>query len=209
MKNPETLNQKPPKKAPKAMIIDLILERRDGEEYSREMLETIREHAERFCYCDIAVAIDTKDETAMKEALCAYIDGEYNPDIKAYVRSVAWVSTKKPTIRERMESLEAEYIALRNFHEFAHADEESNERKLERMGEINEEFTRLARRNPKFINRLMFYKKSRGNVLKAARYYAEATESIHSNGVPLIEYPYVEIRNFDSRTRCTEEVCVI
>ena len=190
-------------------MVFLILERRDGAPYTKQTIAQIREYCDVFGFADISRAIDTKDETAMKEALCAYIDGEYNPDIKAYVQSVDWLSTKKLAIREQMESLEAEYIALRNYPEYDHADDESNERKLERMGEINEEFARLARRNPKFIKRLMFYREFRGNALESARYYAEATESIHGNGVPLIEYPYVEISSLDSRTRCTEEVCVI
>lgn len=127
------------------MIVDLILERRAGAPYTKQTIAQIYEYCDVFGFSAISAALDAKNEKAMKEALCAYIEGEYNPDIKAYVRSVDWTSAKKLTIPERMEALRTEYAALREAPGNRYG--ESFERTLERMCKINDEYSVLARRN--------------------------------------------------------------
>lgn len=74
------------------MIVDLILDRKDGVEY----------HAPDFyrncvCYGDVGEeitrAMDLGTEEDVKKALCQYIDDqEYNPEIKKYIMSVEWLT---------------------------------------------------------------------------------------------------------------------
>lgn len=181
------------------MIIDVILNRLDGEEYSREMLGTIREHAERFCYCDIAVAIDTKDSKALTKALCAYIDGEYNPDIKAYVRSVDWLDTHTPTITERMNALEHEYDLLEWEDEFRHDNDPDEKRKKERMKEINYEYTDLARQNPRVFSKVReIYKFDPEFVGEVIHYLIKP---YHKNRKKFIEHPTFVVPNFWTRDK--------
>lgn len=74
------------------MIIDIILDRKDGWEYSqRDFLD--------YCiandfgdYESIAVALMDNNEDKVKQLLCEYIDrNEYNPEIKDYVNTVNWI----------------------------------------------------------------------------------------------------------------------
>lgn len=75
------------------MIIDLILDRKDGERYS----------ARQFYYdClgygevghDITIAMDCLTETDVQAELCKYIvKNEYNPKICLYVCSVKWLDS--------------------------------------------------------------------------------------------------------------------
>lgn len=78
------------------MIIDLILDRKDGVPYSAhdfyiacrgyEQLQ-IGTHGE-----DISIAMDYGDNKDVQRVLCQYIDrNEYNPAIKDYIRSQVWV----------------------------------------------------------------------------------------------------------------------
>lgn len=72
------------------MIIDRILDRYDGDEYSPK---------EFYNYCNglsyygdkIAAAMDYGTENDVKAAIAEYISGEYNPLIIAYVYSVSWL----------------------------------------------------------------------------------------------------------------------
>lgn len=78
------------------MIVDLILDRKDGAPYSAhdfyiacrgyEQLQ-VGTHGE-----DISIAMDYGDNRDVQRALCQYIDrNEYNPAIKDYIRSQEWV----------------------------------------------------------------------------------------------------------------------
>lgn len=74
------------------MIIDRILDRKDGDTYDPRSF---------YAYCngyggagdEIAHAMDELDEEDVKQAICAYIiRNEYNEDICEYVRSVDWIT---------------------------------------------------------------------------------------------------------------------
>lgn len=73
------------------MIIDLILERKDGVGYkASEFYHDVMEYGE--IGFDIAGAMDNGKEQDIKQALCHYIDhNEYNPSIKQYINSVEWL----------------------------------------------------------------------------------------------------------------------
>lgn len=77
------------------MIIDLILDRKDGEPYNasnfyREVVEWGEFVPE---YSDpITRAMDEGTEDDVKEALCEYvIKADYNPTICDYINSVQWL----------------------------------------------------------------------------------------------------------------------
>lgn len=86
------------------MIIDLILDRKDNEEFTgydaydpysfyREVMsyESIFEMDR-----DISSALDYGTEDDVRKALCKYIDdNQYNPDIKNYVNSKTWLEPIK------------------------------------------------------------------------------------------------------------------
>lgn len=78
------------------MIIDLILDRRDGCNYDpSEFVESVREYIDIFPDTDAATIVDAfenKVEQAVKHALCGYILTEgYNPEICDYINSVSWL----------------------------------------------------------------------------------------------------------------------
>ena len=84
------------------MIVDCILDRRDGEPYSQqEFLE--------YCidgeYGSIAEALMTNDEAKIKQALKDCLDNNmFNPEIGDYIDSVNWVQgkgVKKIPLKER------------------------------------------------------------------------------------------------------------
>ncbi len=76
------------------MIIDLILDRKDGDPYSdRKFYFDVLRYGE--IGDDITRAFDYGTESDIKRALCDYIDNsEYNPKIKDYVNSVKWLFTE-------------------------------------------------------------------------------------------------------------------
>lgn len=79
------------------MIIDRILDRKDSE--ARTGHDDYRAndfYFEVLCYGkigdEITRAMDYGTEEDVKNALCRYIDkGEYNPEIKTYINSKAWL----------------------------------------------------------------------------------------------------------------------
>ena len=75
------------------MVIDLILDRKDGfADLNAEYLEDMKQY--EFDY--INAAIDTNDDDTIKAALCRYIEeNEYNPEIKNYINSVNWSFTEE------------------------------------------------------------------------------------------------------------------
>lgn len=73
------------------MIIDLILDRKDGVPYSPEQF-----YRDVFDYgeigWDITRALDAGTENQVKQALCQYIDNQgYSEHIKSFVNSVNWL----------------------------------------------------------------------------------------------------------------------
>lgn len=76
------------------MIIDLILDRKNGatynaEDFYRDIIgyENIFELSH-----DISVSLDFGTNTDVQQALCRYIDDHnYNPDLKQYICSVNWI----------------------------------------------------------------------------------------------------------------------
>lgn len=76
------------------MIIDLILDRKDGVEFDPvEFGFQVMDYASIFeCAVPIVRALESKCEQSVKHALCGYIlGGGYNPEICDYVNSVSWL----------------------------------------------------------------------------------------------------------------------
>lgn len=78
------------------MIIDLILDRKDGRDYDpRAFYREVVEYASIFkCEVmhEIARQMDSGTEQAVKHALCAYVlGGGYNPRICDYINRVSWL----------------------------------------------------------------------------------------------------------------------
>lgn len=76
------------------MIIDLILDRKDGFGYdAKEAYDYINKEEQMFQLdSGIAKAMDCGTNKDVQEALCRYIDGQgYNHNLCKYIRSVRWV----------------------------------------------------------------------------------------------------------------------
>ena len=77
------------------MIIDLILDRRAGDEYDpRRFYAEVSDYGEIWpdLAYPIARAMDGGDEAEVKAALCDYIEcNGYPEDIAEYVNSVKWL----------------------------------------------------------------------------------------------------------------------
>ena len=76
------------------MIIDLILDRKDGHEYNaRDFYCDVMEY-ESTCISNRAIsrAMDYGTENDVKKALCDYvINQRYNTEICTYINSVNWL----------------------------------------------------------------------------------------------------------------------
>ena len=74
------------------MIIDLILDRKDGAEYSpRDFYNSVREYEDTFESLGFSIsrAMDGESELSVKKALCEYIiNNGYSMDITEYIYSV-------------------------------------------------------------------------------------------------------------------------
>jgi len=73
------------------MIIDLILDRKDGLKYSPSKFyrDICNYGAIGF---EISNALDNGTNDDIKKSLCNYIDkNDYNPDIKNYINSQTWL----------------------------------------------------------------------------------------------------------------------
>ena len=75
------------------MIIDLILDRKDGTPYEpKTFYNSCMDYGS--IADEITRAMDAGTEENTKAALCAYIDEqEYNPETKNYIHSVKWLET--------------------------------------------------------------------------------------------------------------------
>lgn len=187
------------------MIIDLILERRDGAPYTKQTIAQILEYCDVFGFADISRAIDAKDEIALKNALYAYIDGEYNPDIKAYVSSVSWLDTHAPTIAEKMTALEKEYGWLWWAAAWNENDQDKK-RTEERMEKINDEYVELARQNPLVVAKVRkFYKYDPGFLGEDLR---ALIKPYRENGEKLIDHPTIILPMCLSKDNCAHCILV-
>lgn len=75
------------------MIIDTILDRRDGCAYGHDDMTYMHEDAEMFGFSDLACALDSGSDDDIRRELCRYIDdGGYLQDLKKYVNSVDWIA---------------------------------------------------------------------------------------------------------------------
>lgn len=78
------------------MIIDLILDRRDGEAYDpKEFYMEVMEYSETWpdIAFPIASAMDSGTEQDVKNELCGYVlECGYNPEICEYINSVNWLN---------------------------------------------------------------------------------------------------------------------
>lgn len=73
------------------MIVDLILDRKDGHPYrAKEFYDNVMAYEEGTDY-DISRALDGGTEKDVKKALCDYIMGSYNPKICNYINKVQWL----------------------------------------------------------------------------------------------------------------------
>lgn len=76
------------------MIIDLILNRKDGDNYDPHnfYLEVMDYEALFNFDRSISYAMDHLEEAQVKRALCDYItNNNYNENIKDYIKSVNWL----------------------------------------------------------------------------------------------------------------------
>lgn len=95
------------------MVVDLILDRKDGLEYDPEQF-----YRDAMQYGEVADeitrALDSGTEADVKKALCKYIkDNKYNPSICDYINSVSWIeqfdeSMKKSKNEELIEPKKGE-----------------------------------------------------------------------------------------------------
>jgi uncharacterized metal-binding protein len=75
------------------MVIDLILDRKDGKEYDKNtFFKEVLEYSKDGNFYDISNAFGMGSEKDVKNALCDYIDrNEYNPAIKAFIKQSKWL----------------------------------------------------------------------------------------------------------------------
>ena len=79
------------------MIIDLILDRKDGQEYNaKDFYNEISEYSGLFqgtaSGVEIAEMLDNGTNKDVQKALCDYItENDYNPEIKDFVNSCNWI----------------------------------------------------------------------------------------------------------------------
>lgn len=73
------------------MVIDLIMDRKDGCEYNpHDFYIECMEYGK--VANEITMAMDTGTENDVRKALCNYIDKQqYNPEIKNYINSENWL----------------------------------------------------------------------------------------------------------------------
>jgi len=77
------------------MVIDLILDRKDGKPYNAKQFYNQVSTFNYFdCVIPVSEALDTGTEHDIRKALSTYIiQGDYSPDIVQYIYSVQWLPT--------------------------------------------------------------------------------------------------------------------
>ena len=105
------------------MIIDLILDRKEGEPYNpKDFYTNVLAYEDVFKFePTISKAMDYGEEEDVKRALCDYINRQnYNPSICDYINSVNWLTSSKKVVKSSVESIElafdrAEYCCKKLF----------------------------------------------------------------------------------------------
>lgn len=90
------------------MIIDLILDRKDGEPYNpKDFYTNVLAYEDVFKFePTISKAMDYGEEEDVKRALCDYINRQnYNPSICDYINSVNWLTSSKKVVKSAANSL--------------------------------------------------------------------------------------------------------
>ena len=80
------------------MLIDLILDRRDGCKFDPvDFAFSVNDYAEIFdCVRPVLAALSSHVEQAVKHALCGYVLGAgYNPEICDYINGVSWLPVRR------------------------------------------------------------------------------------------------------------------
>lgn len=88
------------------MIIDLILDKKDGLNYDpKEFYNDVLIYENTFNFePKISLALDYGENSDVQKALCEYIeDNDYNPEIKDYINSVNWLEKTLFIIRNDKE----------------------------------------------------------------------------------------------------------
>lgn len=74
------------------MLIDIILDRKDGQEYNPKSMYNYCMGYDYASYQNVARALDSLGEEDVKRALCDYVvSGGYNLEIINYILSVNWL----------------------------------------------------------------------------------------------------------------------
>ena len=75
------------------MVVDIILDRKDGYGYDpKELYEYCTDEINVCNYEEIARALDSGENKDVQKALCNYINmAEYNPAICDYINSEYWI----------------------------------------------------------------------------------------------------------------------
>ncbi len=73
------------------MIIDLILDRKEGKEYNaKQFYNNVMQYGE--IGFNIASALDSGENKDIEKALCLYVvENDYNNNICNYIRSIKWI----------------------------------------------------------------------------------------------------------------------
>ena len=113
------------------MIIDLILDRKDGQPYNaREFYNDVMQYAETWPEManPITRAMDDSDENDVRRELCAYIDSQdYNPEIKDYINSVQWLPTLCNDTQRAVSNLETLVHNIASYASFARVNDRYGE----------------------------------------------------------------------------------
>ena len=95
------------------MLIDIILDRKDGQAYnSRAFYNACMGYAQTFpCCLPVVRALDGGTEQDVISELCNYIQEQgYNPEICKYVASVKWLEDDAPAQTEEQHDGEIHYL---------------------------------------------------------------------------------------------------
>ena len=111
------------------MIVDLILDRKDGQQYkAANFYCEVMEYAEFWPdeANPITKAMDEGNDDDVRSALCAYIDRQgYKPEIKDYINSVQWLEDDPKPERHNLATVataaeeKGETIKIGGFDTFA------------------------------------------------------------------------------------------
>lgn len=86
------------------MLIDLILDRKDGQPYNaKKFYDAVTSDLDTFpCYIGVARALDGGTEADVITELCDYIKSQdYNLDLCEYISSVKWLEDDEPEKTEQ------------------------------------------------------------------------------------------------------------